>query len=40
MVNDLDHKDINLPISKKDYKKIENKNKICINVFSHENSLI
>ena len=39
MVNDLDSKDIKFPVSKKDYKKIEQKNNICINVFSYENDL-
>ena len=37
MVNDLDHKDIKFSVSKKDYKKIEQKNNICINVFCYEN---
>ena len=39
MVNDLDHKDIKFSVSKKDYKKIEQKNNICINVFCYENGL-
>ena len=39
MVNDLDSKDIKFPVSKKDYKKIEQKNNICINVFCYENDL-
>ena len=33
MVNDLDYKDINFPVSEKSYKKIEQKNNICINAF-------
>ena len=40
MVNDLDYVDINFPVSKKDYSKIEKKNNICINVFCYENDLI
>ena len=32
MVNDLDYKGIKFPVSIKDYKKIVQKNKICINV--------
>ena len=31
MVNDLDYKNIDLPVSKKDYKKIKQNNNICIN---------
>ena len=37
MANDVDYKDIKFPVSKKNYKKIERKNNICINVFSYEN---
>ena len=40
MGNDLDHKDITFPVSKKDYKKMEQKNNICINVFCYENDLV
>ena len=40
MVNDLDYEDIEFPVSKKDYCKIEPKNSICINVFCYENDLI
>ena len=32
MVNALDFKNITFPVSKKDYKKIEQKSNICINV--------
>ena len=35
--NNIDYKDIKLPLSKKDYKKFEQKNNICINVFCYEN---
>ena len=37
MVNDLDYKGIEFPVSKKDYSKMEQKNNICINVFCYEN---
>ena len=40
MVNDLDQKGIELPISKKHLSKIEKKNNICINVFCYENNLV
>ena len=33
LVNKLDYKRINFPVSKKDYCRIEMQNKICINVF-------
>ena len=39
MVNDLDYEGIKRPVSKKDYSKIEQKNKICINTFYYENDL-
>ena len=39
MVNDLDYKDIEFPLSKKVYKKIEQKNNIHVNVFCYENGL-
>ena len=39
MVNDFDYKDIEFPVCKKDYKKIEQKDKIWINVFCYENGL-
>ena len=35
-----DYSDINFPISKKDYCKIEEKNSICINIFSYDNGII
>ena len=37
MVNDFDYTDIKFSVSKKDDRKIEQKNNICINVFSYEN---
>ena len=37
MVNDLDYQDIKFPVSKKDDKKIEQNNNICINLFFFEN---
>ena len=40
MVNDLDYADSKFSVSKKDYSKIEQKNNICINVFSYENDLV
>ena len=40
MVNSLDYGDIEFPVSKKDYSKIETKNSICINVFGYENGLV
>ena len=39
MVNDLNYEGINIPVSKKDYIKIEEKISICIRVFSYENDL-
>ena len=39
MVDDLDYKGITLPVSKKDYCKIERQNNICINAFCYENRL-
>ena len=39
MVNDLDYKDIKFIVSKKDDKKIAQKNNIYINVFCYENGL-
>ena len=38
MVNDLDYKYIEFPVSKKDFGKNEKKNNICINVFCYENN--
>ena len=40
MANGLDYKDIKFPVSKKDNKKIERKNNICINAFCYENDLV
>ena len=40
LVSKLNYEGINFPISKKDYCKIEVTNKICINVFCHENKLV
>ena len=40
IVNDLDYVDIKFPVSEKDYSKTEQKNNICINVFSYENDLV
>ena len=40
MVNDLDYNGIEIPVSKKDFRKIEQKNNICINVFCYEDGLI
>ena len=39
MVNDLDYEVVQFPLSKKDFRNIEKKNKICINVYSYENKL-
>ena len=40
IANNLDYKGIKFPVSKKGYKKIEQKNNICINVFCYENDLV
>ena len=37
MVNDLDYKAIEFPVSKKDNSRIEKENNICINVFFYVN---
>ena len=37
MVSKLDYEEIKLPVSKKDYRKIEKQSNICINVFCYEN---
>ena len=37
MANELDNEGIEFPYSKKDFKKIEQKNNSCINVFCYEN---
>ena len=39
MINDLDYEEIEFPVSKKVYGKIERQNNICINVFCYENNL-
>ena len=39
MVNDLDYEDIEFPVSKKDFKKIEQKKNIWITVFCYEDGL-
>ena len=41
LVNKLNYKETNFPVSKKDYCRIaEMQNKFCINVFCYENKLI
>ena len=40
MVNDLDYKGIEFPVSKKDCSEIEKKNNICINVFCYETNMV
>ena len=40
IVNDLDYKGIEFPVSKKNNIKIEQKNNICISVFCYENNLV
>ena len=37
---ELDYDGIEFPVQEKDFKKIEVKNNICINVFSYENRLV
>ena len=39
MVNDLDYEGVQYPLSKKDFRNIEKKKDICINVYSYENKL-
>ena len=39
MINDLDYKGIQFPVSKKNYCRIERQNNICINLFCYENNL-
>ena len=39
LITDLGYKGIEFPVSKKDFSKIEVKNKICINVLCYENKL-
>ena len=38
--SDLDYKDIEFPVSRNDFGKIEKKNNTCINVFFYENNLV
>ena len=40
MVAKLDYKDIKHPVSRKDYRKIETKNNIGIDVFGYENKRV
>ena len=40
MVNNLDYKGIEFPVSKKDFGKIEKENYICMSVFCYENNLV
>ena len=40
MINDLDYEGIKFSVSKKDYRRIERQNNICINVFCYEKNLI
>ena len=40
LVSKLNYEEINFPVSKKDYCKIEVQNKICINVFCYENKVV
>ena len=39
-VNKLNYEEINFPVAKKDYGKIEVLNKICVNVFCYENKTV
>ena len=39
MISKVDYEEINLPVSRRDYCKIERQNNICINVFCYENRL-
>ena len=40
LVSKLNYEGVNLPVSKKDYCKIEVQSKICINVFCYENKVV
>ena len=40
IASDLDYKGIEFPVSKKGYRKMEQKNNIWINVFCHESDLL
>ena len=39
IINDLDYKGIEFPVSRKDYCRIERQNNICINILFYENEL-
>ena len=39
LINTLDYERTEFLVSKKDFNKIEVKNKICINIFCYENKL-
>ena len=39
-VNDLDYDGVEFPVREKDFREIETKNKICINVFCYKNKLV
>ena len=40
LVSKLSNEDVNFPVSKNYYRKIEVQNKICIDVFFHENKVL
>ena len=40
IAEELDYDEIEFPVQEKDFKKIEVKNNICINVFVYENRLV
>ena len=40
LTNNVDYDGIGFPGREKDFSKIEMKNKICINVYCHENKLV
>ena len=40
LVSKLNYEGVNFPISKKYYRKVEVKNKVCINVFCYENKVV
>ena len=40
LVNDLDYDEIEFPVWEKDFSKIDTKNNIGINMFSHKNRLV
>ena len=39
LANDLDYDRVGFPVREKDFRKIETKNNICINLYSYENKL-